>query len=87
MLNCQDFGVEKKAGGVVFDKYLPTATVCTLSLTELVPFVLLLTAAYEVAGWKDRERMQLRSDMIDPIGAKRTPVLDRTMGTRSRIYG
>jgi hypothetical protein len=85
MLNRQDFGFKKKVGGVVFDKYLPTATVCTLSLKELLPYVLLLTAAYEVAGWKDCERVQLRSDIIGPIGAKRTPLLDVIMGTRSRL--
>jgi hypothetical protein len=52
-------------------QYVPT-----LSLTELVAFVLLLTAAYEVAEWKDRERVQLRSDIIYPIGAKRSPLFD-----------
>jgi hypothetical protein len=80
---------QESAGGVVFDKYLLTATVCTLSLTELVPYVLLLTAAYEVAGWKDCQRVQLRSDTIDPIGAQRTPLSDIhvIMGTRSRLSG
>jgi hypothetical protein len=39
-------------------------------------FVLLLTCAYELEGSQDCGRMQLRSDIIDPIGAKRTPLLD-----------
>jgi hypothetical protein len=39
--------------------------------------VLLLTAAYELEWSKDCGRMQLRSDVIDPIGAKRTPLLER----------
>ena len=39
-------------------------------------FVLLLTCAYELEGSQDCGRMQLRSDVIDPIGAKQTPLLD-----------
>jgi hypothetical protein len=72
-LNSQGFGIKKRRARL----RLINTHLCTFICHGACAFVLLLTAAYELEWSKDCGRMQLRSDMIDPIGRKRTPLLER----------
>ena len=72
-LNSQGFGIKKRRARL----RLINTHLCTFICHGACAFVLLLTAAYELGWSKDCGRMQLRSDTIDPIGRKRTPLLER----------